>query len=306
MDSFKIAEFNIDNLFEEIEKDLFSEEFTLKNLGNNNVTARHLQYWSDNDLLPESKRKQDENHKFNFVELIWIKIIYELRVLGFNINKIKIVKDTLLKKKSLPEHLGLTDASSMAECFYKIFKDKLKITDKEKFIKSFQPHDTSNTKHLKKISVLHFLILFFIDQRENSKLIILNEGETFPLVSDSVHTNPALMELLEKETYISVPLFKLISDFIEDEKNYSFISKAQILNNNELKILFLLRNGKFDSMTIHFKKGDPFLIEPKKKMQLSKDIKLSEILLKRGYEKIEIVTQDGNITYSPKTTKIFL
>ena len=89
MDSFKIAEFNIDNLFEEIEKDLFSEEFTLKNLGNNNVTARHLQYWSDNDLLPESKRKQDENHKFNFVELIWIKIIYELRVLGFNINKIK-------------------------------------------------------------------------------------------------------------------------------------------------------------------------------------------------------------------------
>lgn len=306
MDSFKIAEFNIDNLFEEIEKGLFNEEFTLKNLCSNDVTSRHLQYWFDNGLLPDSNRKQDENHKFNFVELIWIRLITELRVLGFPITKIRIVKESLLKKKSLPEHLGLTDTSSMAECYYKMFKDKLKITDKEKFIKSLPAADSLNTKHSKKISILHFLILLFIDQRENAKLIILNGGESFPFVSKSDHANPAIVELLEKETYISVPLFKLISDFIEDEKNYDFISKAQILNDNELKILFLLRNGKFDSMTIHFKNGAPFLIEPTKRMKLSSDNKLSEILLKRGYERIEVVTQDGNITYSPKTTKIFL
>lgn len=303
MNSFKIREFNDKNLFADIQKELFNEEFTLKNLDTANLTARHLQYWLENGLLPDKERKTDENHKFSFVDLIWIKIIYELRLLNFPIRKIKIVKDALLKKKSLPEFFGLKSNEEIANFYCKLWQ--INSDDREKFIKLFSSKENLNSIKATCFSVLFFNIFIFIKARENSKMLIFNTGETFPFVYES-HESIELTELLEKETYISIPMFKLISNFIDDERNNNFISKAQILNDNELKILFLLRHGKYDSMTIHFKNGIPFVIEPTKRMKLSKDNKLSEILLKRGYEKIEVVTQDGNITYSPKTTKIFL
>lgn len=304
MDSFKINQFNPENIMDELCKGLFTEEFTLKNLADKNVTARHLQYWFDNGLLPNKKRKTDENHKFNFVDLIWIKIVYELRVLSFPINKIKIVKDTLLKKKPLPELFGLKNNEEIVDFFYSVYQKTIK--DKEKFLKLFSSKENLNGIKSTYLSVLGFYILVFIKGRENSKFIIFNQGETYPFIEKYIKDNTKFMELFEKETYITIPLFKLMSDFIEDDRNYDFISKSLILNDNELKILILLRNEKFDSMTIHFKNGTPFLVEPKKNIKLSKEIRLEDIILKRGYEKIEIITQDGNITYSPKTTKIFL
>ena len=185
-------------------------------------------------------------------------------------------------------------------------KDILTSKDKEKFRKLFSSKENLDSIKSTYISFLGSYILAFITERVNSIFIISNNGETVPIIEKQILDNSIVLEFMGKETYISIPLFKLMLDFIVDEKNYDFISKSLILNESELKIIMKFRKDNYDLMTIHFKNGKPIFIESKKNEKISKEIRLEELILKRGYEKIEITTQDGNITYSPRTTKTFL
>lgn len=301
MTKLNIANFSQETLFEDLEKDLFTEEFTLKNL---DVSARVLQHWSERGLLPDKKRKEDENHKFNFIELIWLKLVLELRLIGFPIERIKKVKKALLEKQSLLTLLNIKPNENIADRLYPILASRIK--DKEAFYEVFSSNEKIKKADTFKLSILHLLIILFIDNRYHIKFIVFSDGQMLPYIPEIHDKEPSLVEHIEKETTISIPLFKLILNFMDDERNYNFISKGVILNSNELQILATIRSGKFNKITIHFKDRKPKVIEATELIKISKEARLSEILLNREYEKLEITTNQGNIAYVPKTTKHIL
>lgn len=289
-----------DNEFD-LEEELLSEEFTLNDLG---ISARRLQNWSDTGLLPDNDRGTNENHRFSFIGLIWLKLVIELRGMGTPLSIIKSAKKHLLKKTTLNETIGLTNDKEVAEWMYKIWSDKISV-GKEKFIKDFTAKGFYKKFQSKKTTMLYWYIIHFLTKRESVNIIIFDFG--FAVAHfQNVKQDEDLVNLMAKHTYITVPLYKLILNFIDDKENFNFISKAKILNEQELKILWLIDTGNFLTMTIHFKNEKPFFIETKENSKVSKDAKLSEILLTRGYQKIEVITQDGEISYSPITTKRFL
>ncbi len=285
--------------FADLEKEQFEKMFTPKDLG---ISSRALHNWSENDLLMDKERAYDMNHKFSFVELIWLKIILELRGFGFPLKKIKTVKRWLVEKKTFAEILNCkTDqeiVNSFCQMSAKKYPDRALVEEA-----ILNPSILKKIKN-KKFTVLQFLLYGYFRERNNSVIVITNEGLAAP-VFDGVISG-ALAKALDKQSYITIPVYKLILNFIEDEKNFKFIPRTEIFNKTELQILENIRSGDFKTLTIHFKNEKPVMIVAEKPVKIEKEARLSEILLKRGYEKIEVVTQNGKLSYSTITEKIIL
>lgn len=289
--------------FNSIKEDL-KDDFTLKHLGEYGVTARTLQFWNDNELLPIKNRKKDENHKFNFVEFIWIGIICELRLFRYPMSKIKEIKEKLFCEKSMIEFLGFKEGDDPYDFFLKYFPHFKNLNTKiepEKILALF-----SFISFDKKIPLLRIYISLFIQERVNLKLIIFNNGRLEMLASNDSPDSINLLKEIEHKTYLTIPMSKLMSQFMKFNENNELAVKYHLLTETELKVLHLVKINNFDTLKIFFKQGEPFLLEATENIKVSKDARLSEILVEGGYEKLEIKTNDGVIAFSPKTTKYFL
>ncbi len=220
--------------FADLEKEQFEKMFTPKDLG---ISSRALHNWSENDLLMDKERAYDMNHKFSFVELIWLKIILELRGFGFPLKKIKTVKRWLVEKKTFAEILNCkTDqeiVNSFCQMSAKKYPDRALVEEA-----ILNPSILKKIKN-KKFTVLQFLLYGYFRERNNSVIVITNEGLAAP-VFDGVISG-ALAKALDKQSYITIPVYKLILNFIEDEKNFKFIPRTEIFNKTELQILENIR-----------------------------------------------------------------
>ena len=296
--------FNLEQLkgvrdFYELDKEFFTKNFTLKDL---DISSRVLQHWSVSGILQDNDRKVDENHKFSFVELIWLKIILELRLLGYSIPKIKTAKSYLLKNRLITEQFNLKTDDEIISFNRKIFGNRM---NEKEFHNLFSNELVLNNIRSKKMVLLNFLIQIYLLERQNINLIFFNSGEAGCLF-ENMREDEEVKRLLESQPYIILPMNKLIKDFIDDKRNGDFVSQSHILNKNEIQILGAVRLANFDSIVIHFKNKQPMMIEGRKKIKVEMESRISEILLNRSYEKIEINSQDGNISYSTKTIKFKL
>ena len=126
------------------------------------------------------------------------------------------------------------------------------------------------------------------------------------LTSDNSSMAIEAMKANENRTYFSISILKLMSQFTNDIKHMDYSLNYHLLTKSELEVLLLVKLNKFDSVKVHFKNGEPFILEATENIKVSKETRLSEILLNGGYEQLEIKTKDGVIAFSPKTTKYFL
>jgi hypothetical protein len=107
----------------------------------------------------------------------------------------------------------------------------------------------------------------------------------------------------DNESYLNVSLVSLFKSIITEEKNIKYIKDNRLLNENELHILSLLREGKAKSITIKFKNQKPNIIEVTQEQKIFAEARLSEVMLNRGYQDIIIKTENGNIAVTNITTK---
>ena len=70
---------------------LFEERYSIRQVG---IERQELQFWRNNNLvvLPESPSEKREWVKVSFFDLIWLKLIAEMRRLGIPFEIIKEVK----------------------------------------------------------------------------------------------------------------------------------------------------------------------------------------------------------------------
>lgn len=296
-EKFSIETLMKDSGFTEMEKEQFDEMFTLKDLG---VSARVLQNWSENGLLIEREREKDMNHQFSFVELMWLKIILELRRYGFPLEKIKRVKECLVKSKTFPEIFNWKTDEDIIDGFYTKWGNKN--IDKNEFNSIVFKPDVLKKIKSKKFFPLQFLILNYLQERNNSKILISEYGEAIPYVEGEFIPN--LTDILDKESYLSIPVYKLVLNFIKDEKNFELIPQSGILTNEEIHILVLIRSGMFKDITITFKNNKPLYLEAKRNIDVVKEARLYELFLTGAYEEITVINKNGNIVSSTKITKI--
>lgn len=76
-----------------------------------------------------------------------------------------------------------------------------------------------------------------------------------------------------------------------------------MLSEKDIMILEQLKKNDIDSITVKFHNGTPNIMEVKKQKKVQIQARLSEVLLKGGFEDIVLKSKQGAIYYSQLTTK---
>lgn len=287
-------------LGEEILREYELEEFGLKEL---NVSSRVLQHWSQRGILPDKDRQTDENHKFNFVELIWLKIVIELRSVGLSLRAIKKVKHWFLRERSLADILQIGENENIAERLYGIWAPNVK--DKQLFISAFSKPVVERFLR-KKYPPLWFYIQAYMADRSNFQAVVFPEGQAGVVWSQLVADDKTLAEWMETQTHVVVPFYRIFKEILQDERYYGFLGRAHVLTDSELMLLGLVRSGKANKITVHLKNGKPQIIEAERNTKVHIEARLAELLLKTGYQEIIIKTNGGDVSFASITDKFHL
>lgn len=287
-------------LGEEILREYELEEFGLKEI---NVSSRVLQHWSQRGILPDKDRAEDENHKFNFVELIWLKMVIELRSVGLSLRAIKRVKQWFLKERSLADILQIGEHENPAERLSVMWASGIR--DRDAFIAAFSKPIVERFLR-KKFAPLWFYIQGYMADRTSFQAVVFAEGQAGVIWSELVAGDKELSRLMETETHVVIPFYRLFREILQEERYFGFLERAHVLNDNELMLLRLFRSGKANKITIHFKTGKPQVIEVERHTKVQVEARLAELLLKEGYQEIRIKTNGGDVSFSSVTDKFHL
>lgn len=296
---------------DKISKMELSMKFVMDDIG---ITARVYNHWVKMGIVTK-KINFSGGHKyhFTFTELIWMNIIQELRKYDFPLPKIKKIYLAMMWTFDLYDMMKEIPVEKRNELIEAIpdmpigdnIEDKKALAEdiSEKF---FIADNNPEKEHLY-TTMLELMIGSILMYRYDVRILIDYNGNCLPYSERDVklYGFEAMLEDsgIDKYSYICISMMKFLRKFISSNKHIPFIKESQILNDNELYILSLIREGKAKSITINFADEKPSMIEIKKDVKTFAETRLTEILLKRGYQEINIKTKDGNIAVSCVTTK---
>ena len=275
---------------------LFSDKFALVDL---DISARVLMHWSKSGLLPD-KEKEGRKHKFNFFELIYLYILQDLRDIGYSIERIKSVKQQLLTKFHTKDLITLISGSSIDELEkhgYDVKLFRLILKNKEEIIQQ----SDELPEWISRTDVLTNIILSALIQKLDIRLVIMQNG-----IIHLQHPNQHGMIPVESYSYsphIVIPLIRYLTRFISISKYAELVTSFNILNERELFILKLVREGKYKEVSIRFGNKEEMTLTMTEEIKAQNATRLSEILAKGEYQDLQVKSQEGTVSYSTLTTK---
>ncbi len=238
---------------------LHVEYFTVKDI---DISSRVLKHWIDMGILP-IKRKKGWN-RFSFVEYIWLRIVYILRTFGYPLEMVLILKNELFEP----------------------FPEK----EKEQYDEGFyQKQYDECDGFIYQLSWLAFVLVIAITEKLDLNLTVLRTGKC-----QIVEAND-LPEI--KYPFLAISITLLIKDFISNELYHGIVSKIGIITPKEMEILNLIRSKQLKELKIKFRNTDKEidLIEKTTIDKLELESRVSDVILKGGYQTITIKTEDGII-----------
>ncbi len=287
--------------------DLYKERFRLSDL---EISARVLMHWKKMGLLPDKPiKKTDEQdnesekgklNRFNFFELIYLYILQDLREIGFSIDKLKKVKATLLAKTDIMSLSSLMDKESLNL----LKKHGYNTEILEEFLKHKQDieyHIDEVPDFVKFPTALDSIILGVLQQKLDFRLIISMNGDVEAEVANSL--GQVEKTISNAKPHVVLTLFHYLYRFLSNKKYSELYVSYKLLDQQEMAILDHVRKGQYKEIKIKFNKKDSILLELTEERKIDNAARLQDILLKGGYQDIQLKTQKGVITYTTIKTK---
>lgn len=282
---------------------LFQKDYSSEALSFIQNHARTLNYWAEgqHNLLPLSDEAQ-KRRRYSFMDLVWLGIVNELREMGMEKEKISVLKeelyianttqkfvDRLHKDKKataalLTEHLGFNPLQAQA-----MLEKVLALQDQLEDLQLTPLYEYVNWALIRK-TPLYLLV------NNNGQHYIFYEEDLSSLQKEplkSFFRNPHRCILLN-----AVVGHFVASSHIKDD------IKEKVFSTQEWRLIELIRKEKPQSVTIDYgKEGEVEAITITKQVHIQLEARLSEIMAKGGYEKIEVKTQNGKIATAKKSVK---
>ncbi len=236
----------------------------------------------------------------NLVFLTWLMIIVDLKELGLANKKLHKVKDYLFEEFDIVENLSfeINKENLLNEL------EKFDFVDKEiktKLTKKISSGAFINGVKDKSVSRMFLTIFKMIITGRDIQLYIDGTGET--MFIDEFELSKEEINDLSYDSKIILPLKKYLLFFIGEYADIDFLRRSKILNDKEVYILTELKRNDIISFTVKFHNGNPNTYEVKSLRKTDISARLSEVLLKGGFEDIVLKTKEGNIYYSEYTKK---
>lgn len=251
-------------------------------------------------VLPERPKKT----KFTFIELVWIKMVFELRRFGLDFDIIRELKDFLFKP---------TDKGSLLKALEKKRDEldgmlkNLSPAEKENFYRELDKTFSSDLSYQQlNLSPLLIIIIKCVIKKMPVDFRVYLNGRI------DLHSDYPDNDFIKKEkdpellnkSFISISLTEIISFYL-DKPIINPSLKKNMLSKDELLILETIKKEKPNSITIEFNSDNTInLIKVKKQHNVTINQHLSEIFLSNAYEEAIITTQKGKIVNCTKIKKI--
>ncbi|MFT3909360.1 MAG: MerR family transcriptional regulator [Ferruginibacter sp.] len=275
-------------------------------IGEASISRKNLNHWEKEGLIPYNY-KESGWRKFSLVEFAWLRIINELRNLGFSLEKIKVIKGQLFD-------INIEEYKAFLLKALENFNGEIK--NKEDVLKTFKREDIPKATwdyifeegQISNFSVLILQILLdnhnlclVIDEDNNCQFVVLGE-----YVKEKKQLNQDILNSIINKSFVIINLRKIIHGFFSNEKiNNDNDYIIGFLNKKEKEIIEKIREEDLKEVKIRFANNKPVLLELTKSINKDEAINKMTRLLKKGeYKDITIKTRDGKLLSYEQTDLI--
>ncbi|MEI7595590.1 MAG: MerR family transcriptional regulator [Bacteroidota bacterium] len=272
------------------------------------MTSKNLMDWKKNGLLPTYAVAEEQKwRRFNFLEVLWLLTIKELKQFGVPNSTIKKVRDELIFSEK--KYLKAKEQYSVSNFLEDEYFQKLPEKEVADFAETVAYHSAS--------SDFHNVVMEIIASKINSRIIIFENGDCFyyrgsmdclenRILFDEAEKNDVKtcsIERMELESHISISLTKIIcNQLLQDESNIDIAVKNH-MTPAEIDLLNDLKKDNVTEIKVRLKNKKIELIEIKEELKLQAEARICELILTGGYQDFQIKTKRGNIVSFQRTTK---
>lgn len=284
---------------------LFEERYSIRQVG---IERQELQFWRNNNLisLPESPTEKREWVKVSFFQLIWLKLIAEMRRLGMPLETIKEVKKFFF---SIDDEIidGLYKELLNNPIFHNLYEATGLNAHEE------LRRNASNFKLALQEKLTHFILLTIglLDSNTPTYLIIEpgKDPELISLSDKFLEEISLEKSFLRKTSFYTIYLNALFESYFQSEKiSEEDYQRTFKLTKAERQIIQLLRKEGVKEVRVRFN-------QQRKKGILTVEIvenadlntmkgKLNGILEKGKFKQVIIQTEGNNLVFVEQTTKL--
>lgn len=237
--------------------------------------------------------------KMNLLGYFWVRIVSDLKSLGVKSFIINVIKEMLHYSVPIDEFLSPGEYENKIELF-EVLTSKTS-SDVEALKSRIRKEKEQEGEDKLWVHDLFMMIYFLIYTRHDIRLIIHFNGmasfyDAYQVSADTVH---------DKMPYpvITIPLKHYLKPLLMDEDRHKFLSRHNMLSSKEEKIFEVLRQEDVSELHVRMKGGEPYMMTVDKRNKIDTRARLSEVILKGGYEEITLKTEFGKMVFSQTSHK---
>jgi|GEM_PF-3327092 len=281
--------------FRHYKKQLLLRSFVISDAG---VDHRWITHWEKKGLLWDVY-EQGKWRKFHLVEMIWLKAIIKLRGFGVPLDTIKRLRDELM----VP--VDLDDLIRNEEVRQEVARQHPEITPSA-INTILDDAGNSPDEEAESLELLFFIILHVLLFKSHWFLLVGADQQIGYLVLEKFNEISGFegFSNLFYRSHLSLSVNEIVAEAMGGVELSELAGAFQLITSAEAEILKQVRSGDLKSLTIHFGRDrEPELLEATRVKRVELEARLMEIILSRGYQKLVLQNQNGNIIYCEDTVK---
>ena len=273
-----------------------------------NLTAREFFYWCDKGIIdiPKSKDGQSPWSRLNLLDVIWIRIVKELRRFNFPFSSIVKIKDNLFQNIFL-KLIDLND-SQLVSLTNEIRDDNVKNTFNT-IIKQAKKDPDAIKKLFGPLacpmgSLLADILIF----NRKIHLHFCKKGEDFSIVFEGYslqHTSQETLDAVKDQTHLTLCLNELIAEYLLDVQCEKINIEFGLISDKEIEILEAIRNKEVTEITIKKDNDEKLVFTTTKRSELKyENIEtLKRILRMNEFDDVRVVLRNNKHIYLENKTR---
>jgi hypothetical protein len=280
--------------------DLQKETFSISDLG---VSSRVFSHWKKMNLIPFLK--ESRNVKLNIVEYFWIRIIHDLRGMGFSIESIEKLKGKLFVPATDEDLTFTKNGVLLPEALAFV---KSKEYNEDGIIELIQVHWTEDRGKMvaameSNVPLFNFIVISTLTSGANLSFVINDQGD-FEIYQPSdgnfveginQHYD-LIIEQFDYAPVLVISLRKYLYDLLSDPTAQDKIEALSVLKPVELEVLSALRQGNVSELKILFdnKSSSKDLVFTYKGVASNEELnRISAMFYGKKHVKLEMKSNDG-------------
>ena len=263
------------------------------------VSQRALSYWLDEGVVTRPP-KEGSWKKFTLGDYAWIGMIKAFRKFDLSIDSLKEIKDQLFQEINVNDISKLPQVKNLLIGFQDSPERKelaKKIIDSDEFKKVLSQF---------KISLFDTLLTNLLIFRDNLSLLVNPDGVILPFkwyYLENYLNTPRTRKFIEGD-YYSFSVSNIVLKYIENIPSTEYNKTLCFLRDDEIQVLQSLRKDGIKEVIVKFDANNQInLIEELKTEKIELGKRVSEFMIKGGYQSISIEVSGGKPVYCENRIK---